>query len=78
MAERVGSERVVNAQLRRVLEPLPQARSRSLQFFCECGCGEVVLLTIAEYDALNGEPLYRPGHPLAAPTPQPAMLASPG
>jgi hypothetical protein len=73
VAELAQPERLVNAQLRRAIEPLPQARSHSLQFFCECGCGDVVLLTIAEYDALDGNPVYRPGHPIAAVTAQPAI-----
>jgi hypothetical protein len=36
--------------------------ARSYTFFCECGCFEPGELTIAEYDALEGEPIYLDGH----------------
>lgn len=61
--ERVEAARNANAQLRRVIERLPHDSGHSIRFLCECGCGDAVLLTIAEYDALNGRPLYRSGHP---------------
>lgn len=63
LAERAGSASSANAQIRGVVERLPHDDGHSLQFFCECGCGGSVLLTIAEYDALAGKPVRRSGHP---------------
>jgi hypothetical protein len=63
VGERAGPASRVNAQIRRVIERLPHDAGHSLQFFCECGCGEAVLLTIAEYDALAGKRVHRSGHP---------------
>ena len=68
MVEHGDAERAVNAGLRSAIEPLPQARNHSLQFFCECGCGDIVFLTVAEYDALDGKAVCRPGHPSTAAT----------
>jgi hypothetical protein len=62
VAERTAPASAANAQIRQVVERLPHDAGYSLQFFCECGCGEPVLLTIAEYDALVGGPVYRNGH----------------
>jgi hypothetical protein len=62
-AERSAQAHRVNAQQRRVIEALPHDPDHSTQFFCECGCGDAVLLTIAEYDALAGKPVHRCGHP---------------
>jgi hypothetical protein len=64
-AERAEAARRVNAQIRRVIERLPHDGEHSMQFACECGCGDAVLLTIAEYDALKGRPLYRSSHQLS-------------
>jgi hypothetical protein len=63
VGERAAPASRVNTQIRRVIETLPHDAGHSLQFFCECGCDEAVLLTIAEYDALAGKPAYRRGHP---------------
>jgi hypothetical protein len=35
-------------------------------FICECGCSQLVRLSIEEYDALEGAPVYGDGHPLSA------------
>lgn len=62
VAERAAPVRKLNAQVRAVIARLPHDGAYSLQFFCECGCCEAVLLTIAEYDALEGKPVHRAGH----------------
>jgi hypothetical protein len=61
--QRSEAVRKLNSQVRKVIECLPHDAGTSLHFFCECGCGEPVQLTIAEYDALDGEPVYRASHP---------------
>jgi hypothetical protein len=61
--QRSEAVRKLNTQVRNVIEWLPHGEGTSLDFFCECGCCEPVELTIAEYDALDGEPVYRAGHP---------------
>jgi hypothetical protein len=52
----------LNAQLRAIVKWLPRDDARSYSFFCECGCYEPGELTAAEYDALEGKPIYLDGH----------------
>jgi hypothetical protein len=52
----------LNVQLRELLKWLPHDDARSYTFFCECGCCEPGELTIPEYDALEGDPIYLEGH----------------
>jgi hypothetical protein len=53
----------LNTRVREIIERLPHDDDYSLEFFCECGCLEPVQLTTTEYDALEGQPVYRVGHP---------------
>ena len=52
----------LNVQLRKILNWLPHDDARPYTFFCECGCYEPGELTIPEYDALEGQPIYLEGH----------------
>ena len=61
-AERSERVRKLNVQIRKVIEWLPHGKDCSPGFFCECGCCESVELTLAEYDALEGKPIYLAYH----------------
>lgn len=61
-AERSEPVRKLNVQIRKVIEWLPHGKDCSPGFFCECGCCESVELTLAEYDALEGKPIYLAYH----------------
>jgi hypothetical protein len=52
----------LNVQLRKLLEWLPHADARAYTFYCECGCFEPGELTVEEYDALEGKPIYLDAH----------------
>lgn len=52
----------LNVQLRKILKWLPHDEGRPFTFYCECGCFEPGELTIPEYDALEGKPVYLEGH----------------
>jgi hypothetical protein len=41
----------LNEQIVRVAKTLPAASNHTYGFSCECGCGGIVPLTLAEYDA---------------------------
>jgi hypothetical protein len=41
----------VNQQIRRLAEMLPGSAETKFGFNCECGCGTVVALTPAHFDA---------------------------
>jgi hypothetical protein len=60
--ERSEAVRRLNAQLREIMKWLPHDCDHPYTFFCECGCCEPGQLTIAEYDALEGQPIYLDGH----------------
>ncbi len=61
-AERSETVRKLNTQLRKLIKWLPHDRDYPYNFYCECGCCEPVQLTIEEYDALAGRPVYLAGH----------------
>lgn len=64
--------RQVNARIRELCGRLDPERTEPVAFLCECGCvsfpGSLayVALTPAEYDALGGQAIYAPGHPLSS------------
>ena len=58
-ADRASRLHALNARVRQ----LAVAFGPDADFVCECGCFELVRLTIEEYDALNGAPVYCDGHP---------------
>jgi hypothetical protein len=49
-----GTARAVNKQIRRLAEMLPGGLEHEYGFSCECGCGETVLLSVAEVDLTGG------------------------
>jgi hypothetical protein len=51
-----------NAQLRRTAVAIggESADGHAYGFLCECGCGETVMLVLADYDLQGGA--WRPGH----------------
>jgi hypothetical protein len=53
----------LNTRIREVGEQLLDEDDYTLDFYCECGCWQMVQLTMSEYDALEGAPVYRAGHP---------------
>lgn len=63
--------RKLNTRVREIIERLPHQSDYSLEFFCECGCCEPVKLTIGQYDALGGKPVYRAGDPAPRAQPDP-------
>jgi hypothetical protein len=62
-AKRSETVRRLNAQLRKLMTFLPHDRHHPFTFYCECGCCEPGQLSTAEYDALEGQPVYLDGHP---------------
>jgi hypothetical protein len=64
VAEPAELVRKLNTRVREVIELLPHDGNYLLDFYCECGCCDSVRLTIAEYDALKGKPVFRAGHPV--------------
>ena len=62
VAERSETVRRLNTQLRKLIEWLPHDSDYQCNFYCECGCCEPVLLTVAEYDSLGDKTLFRAGH----------------
>jgi len=60
--ERSETVRNLNTQLRKLIKWLPHDSDYECTFFCECGCCEPLQLTVAEYDALAGRPVYVAGH----------------
>jgi hypothetical protein len=62
----------VNLELRRLADQLPTVPDHRFGFNCECGCGQRVALTAAEYDWHEGawadrhEP--KQGYPGLSPT----------
>ena len=64
-ADRAWVAREANANIRQLAKSLRD--ERPVGFFCECGCMEIVMVTIAEYDARGGA--WLEGHkPDAGPT----------
>jgi hypothetical protein len=61
----------VNQQIRQLAEKLPRSAETKFGFNCQCGCGTVVALTPAHFDA-NGA--WADGHKPASP---PDPTASP-
>lgn len=59
---RVRLVRELNAAIRVAGGQLDEGGDLLLDFYCECGCWEVVQVTVAEYDGRNAR-LYRKGHP---------------
>ena len=57
---RASRMHAVNKRIRE----LAAAFNPDADYICECGCFEFVRLTIEQYDALSGAPVYRDGHPL--------------
>jgi hypothetical protein len=47
-----GLARETNARIRQLAKSLRD--ERPVGFFCECGCMEIALATIAEYDVAGG------------------------
>ena len=43
-----------NEQVRRLADILPDSADTRFGFICQCGCGEVVALTAATFDAHGG------------------------
>jgi hypothetical protein len=60
--DRIDAVRMLNAQIRKIIELESHDANFSYNFFCECGCYEPAELTVAEYDALEGTTVYREGH----------------
>lgn len=60
--KRSKTVRVLNTQLRHIIELESHDEDFLFHFFCECGCYEPAELTVAEYDALADTTIYREGH----------------
>ena len=56
----IGIARALNKQIRRLAEMLPGGLEHVYGFSCECGCGETLQLSAAEFDHHGGARLY--GH----------------
>jgi hypothetical protein len=50
--DRAWVARETNANIRQLAKSLRD--ERPIGFFCECGCMEITMATIAEYDAADG------------------------
>jgi hypothetical protein len=44
----------LNVQIRRLAEMLPGGAEHEYGFTCECGCGEIVPISAAEFDSDGG------------------------
>lgn len=53
----------LNAAIRVAGDRLGVGGEVLLDFYCECGCWEIVQVTVAEYDGRHRRRLYREGHP---------------
>jgi hypothetical protein len=65
MPDRAWVARETNSHIRRLAKSLRD--ERPVGFFCECGCMEIVLVTIVDYDEhggawLDGHKLEQPPH----------------
>jgi hypothetical protein len=56
--DRAWLARETNANIRQLAEALRDGRP--VGFFCECGCMQIVLATVADYDAAGG--VWLKGH----------------
>jgi hypothetical protein len=54
-----GVARGLNTQIRRLAEMLPGGSEYEYGFSCECGCGDVVRLSVAEVEHHGGAWLDR-------------------
>jgi hypothetical protein len=52
MPDRAWVARETNANIRQLAKSLRD--ERPVGFFCECGCMEIIMATIAEYDVAGG------------------------
>ena len=60
MGEAQGTVQLVNRTIREFADDPRIPPEEQWEFFCECGCFALVLLTLAEFDA--GEGVWAPGH----------------
>jgi hypothetical protein len=65
MTERAWVAREANSHIRQLAKSLRD--ETPVGFFCECGCMEIVMATIAEYDAAGGA--WVEGHRPIGPAP---------
>jgi hypothetical protein len=49
-----GRAAALNVQIRRLAEMLPGGAEHEYGFTCECGCGEIVPISAAEFDSDGG------------------------
>jgi hypothetical protein len=56
--------RLTNAHIRSFAQEQSEDAAADWEFFCECGCGILVAMTIAEYDEIDG--VWADGHRSAA------------
>jgi hypothetical protein len=52
--EDIGTSRTLNMQIRRLAGMLPGGLHHEYGFSCECGCGETVRRSAAEFDREGG------------------------
>lgn len=66
LAERAALVRALNVEIRSASARFPGEEDVPLEFYCECGCWRTVELTLADYDALEGKPVYLREHPASS------------
>lgn len=53
--------RAANAQIIALAESLDRGEGeQAIAFFCECGCGDIIPMTVSRYQAIDGA--WLPGH----------------
>jgi hypothetical protein len=50
----IGIAKALNMQIRRLAEMLPGGREHVYGFSCECGCGETLQVSAADFDLEGG------------------------